>query len=275
MSDGTGGPGEGRAVVGDEQRRLSAVRRYDILDTPPDGAFDRVAALAARCVNVRMATVTIVDEDRIWFKAAHGLEGMGQTHIGRDPGLCASAILQDEPYVLPDTLKNAQAVTNPLVRGELGLRFYAAAPIITHDGYRLGTVNVLDTSPGELTAEQRATLQDLAAVVTGELELRISGIRTVRLEHELRRSQENQLKTAMESHAVIDQAIGALMLAHRCEADTAWSILQRLSQNTNTKLRVVAETLLQSVSGAPPTELDAGLRKAVQQTLTPAQSQRR
>lgn len=274
MSDGTDGPGEVWAVVGDEQRRLSAVRRYDILDTPPDGAFDRVAALAARCVGMPMATVTIVDEDRIWFKAAQGLEGMSQTHIARDPGLCASAILQDEPYVLPDTLKNAQAVTNPLVRGELGLRFYAAAPIITHDGYRLGTVNVLDTSPGELTAEQAATLQDLAAVVTDELELRISGIRTVRLEHELRRSQESQLKAALESHAVIDQAIGVLMMVHRCEADTAWSILKRLSQNTNTKLRDVAGTLTRSVTGTPPTELDAGLRKAVQQTLTQAQGPR-
>ncbi|MGH3309328.1 MAG: GAF domain-containing protein, partial [Streptomyces sp.] len=112
--------------------------------------------------------MTIVDEDRIWFKATEGLAGVSE--IGRDPGLCASAILQDEPYLLTDTLQDAQAVTNPLVRGEMGLRFYAAAPITTADGYRLGTVNVLDTSPRPVTPQETHTLQDLAAVVADELD---------------------------------------------------------------------------------------------------------
>lgn len=119
-----------------EAARLAAVARYDVLDTPPDGAFDRIARLAARLLGAPIATVSIVDTDRIWFKATTGLAGVRQ--IGRDPGLCSSAILEDVPYVVRDALTDPRTVHNPLVHGELGIRFYAAAPIITADGHRLG-----------------------------------------------------------------------------------------------------------------------------------------
>ncbi|MEV6804654.1 GAF domain-containing SpoIIE family protein phosphatase [Streptomyces sp. NPDC051132] len=178
-----GVPGKRLHLVPDEVvevGRMEAVRRYDILDTPPDGAFDRVAALAARLFDVPVATVTIVDEDRIWFKAAHGLDGVSE--IGRDPGLCGSAVLRDDALVIPDTLLDEVACGNPLVTGPLGVRFYAAAPITTADGHKLGTVNVLDTKPRSITSEQTATLTDLAAIVMDEMELRLSALRTVRQE---------------------------------------------------------------------------------------------
>jgi sigma-B regulation protein RsbU (phosphoserine phosphatase) len=262
---GSAAPPAETASDNSEQARLAAVRRYDILDTPPDGAFDRVAALAARFFSVRMATVTIVDEHRIWFKATQGLRGV--TEIGRDPGLCASAILQDEPYLLSDTLKDAQAVTNPLVRGELGLRFYAAAPITTVDGYRLGTVNVLDTSPRPVTSQEADTLRDLAAVVMDQLELRLAGLRTIQLEQDLRRSQEAEMRTAMESHASIDQAIGILMKAQGCDAATAFHVLKRLSQNTNTKLRDIAQATAALATGTGAASLDSDLRTLLQRAL--------
>ncbi len=154
-----------------EQERLAAVRRYQILDTPADGAFDRVAAIAARVLHAPIATVTVVDEDRIWFKASHGLE---VDEIGRDTGLCASAICQDQPWVVEDALRDPLALNNPLVRGELQLRFYAAAPIITHDGYRLGTVNAIDRKPRSVTRAETETLEDLAAIVAESLELRLA-----------------------------------------------------------------------------------------------------
>ncbi|MFC9061078.1 PP2C family protein-serine/threonine phosphatase [Streptomyces sp. NPDC057074] len=172
---------------GAEAARIAAVRRYSILDTPPDGAFDRVAAMAARLFDVPVATVTIVDTDRIWFKAAHGLEGVKE--IGRDPGLCGSAILRDDALVIPDTLRDAVAADNPLVAGEMGVRFYAAAPIITPDGHRLGTVNVLDTRPRSITEEDTATLADLAAIVLDEMELRLSALRALRDEQERREAE--------------------------------------------------------------------------------------
>ncbi|MGW2033237.1 PP2C family protein-serine/threonine phosphatase [Streptomyces sp. NPDC001811] len=185
-------PGRRPELVPDpdaETARMAAVRRYDILDTPPDGAFDRVAAMAARLFDVPVATVTIVDTDRIWFKAAHGLEGVAE--IGRDPGLCGSAILRDDAMVIPDTLLDPIAVDNPLVAEEMGVRFYAAAPIITPDGHKLGTVNVLDTRPRSITEEDTATLADLAAIVLDEMELRLSALRALR-DEQARREAERQ-----------------------------------------------------------------------------------
>ncbi|AOO82275.1 hypothetical protein [Bosea vaviloviae] len=103
-----------------EAARLAAIRRYDILDTPPDGAFDRVKAIAARLFQVPIAIISIVDHDRIWFKSHHGLE---VKEIDRVPDLCSSAILQVEPWVLLDAKSDPRSLSNPLVAGEFGLRF--------------------------------------------------------------------------------------------------------------------------------------------------------
>lgn len=175
------------ALPPDEPARLEAVRRYDILDTPPDGVFDRVALLAARAFDVSIATVTVVDHDRIWFKATHGIE---VDEIGRDPGLCASAILQTDPYIVSDALLDPRCLDNPLVRGELGVRFYAAAPIRTRDGYNLGTVNVIAGQPRTVTGEEIGILQALADIVADELEVRLQARRTVESERWQRRRAE-------------------------------------------------------------------------------------
>lgn len=177
-------PASGTTATGTERARLEAVRRYDILDSPPDGAFDRVAAMAARWFDVPVATVTIVDADRIWFKATYGLEGI--TQVGREPGLCGSAIERDAVLVIPDARDDPVASGNPMVAGERGVRFYAGAPITTWDGHRLGTVCVLDMQPREITPTDMAMLTDLAGVVMDELELRRSALSTLRAERELR-----------------------------------------------------------------------------------------
>src|SRR3978361_2362919 len=127
-----------------ESQRLAVVKRYDILDTPPAGAFDRITALAARRFNVPISIISIVDHDRIWFKSHHGVD---VTQIGRDPGLCASAILSDDPHILTDPRIDPRSLANPLVAGDFGLRFYAGAPLRTSDGYNLGTLCVLDKRP--------------------------------------------------------------------------------------------------------------------------------
>lgn len=177
----------------EEAARLETVARYDILDTPPEGAFDRIAALAARLLDTPMATVSIVDSDRIWFKAAHGVEGASQ--MGRTPGLYGSAFQHDVPYVVRDALTDPQAAEDPLVRGELGVRFFAAAPITTVDGHRLGTVNVLDTRARQVSDADLATLQDVAAVVMDALELRLSALTTLSHERELREQLGNFAST--------------------------------------------------------------------------------
>jgi signal transduction histidine kinase len=154
-----------------EFERLAALRRYQILDTPPDGAFDRIASVAARIFDVPIALVSLVDHDRIWFKARHGLS---IPQVDRDPGLCASVILKDETYVVNDAGLDPRTLANPLVAGELGLRFYAAAPLHTHDGHNLGTLCVMDFQPRQITQGQTSTLEDLAATVVNEMELRLA-----------------------------------------------------------------------------------------------------
>src|SRR3982074_2730792 len=128
----------------DEDTRMQAVRRYDVLDTPPDGTFDRVTAMAARRFGVPISIISIVDHDRIWFKSRYGVN---VEQIGRDPGLCASAVLRTDPHILPDATKDIRSLANPLVAGDFGLRFYAGVPLTTSDGYNLGTLCVIDKEP--------------------------------------------------------------------------------------------------------------------------------
>ncbi len=163
-------------VAVDELQRMAAVKRYDILDTPPDGAFDRITAIAARRFDVPISIISIVDHDRIWFKSHHGLE---VKQIGRDPGLCASAILSPKPHVLHDASVDPRSLANPLVAGEFGLRFYAGAPLRTSDGYNLGTLCVIDKRPRPINQRQIDDLTDLASVVVDQMELRLSALRAL------------------------------------------------------------------------------------------------
>jgi len=162
----------------DEIARLDAVRRYDILDTPPDGVFDRITKFAADLFDVPIALVSIVDEDRIWFKSKFGLEGVDE--IGRDPGLCASAILADLPYIVESARKDPRTLANPLVSGSFGLQFYAASPLRTAEGNRLGTLCIIDREPRVFSPRQANFLESLAQIVVDEMELRLSALSAIR-----------------------------------------------------------------------------------------------
>ena len=179
-----------------EAARLAAIRRYEILDTPHDGTFDDIAALAATICGTPIATVSIVDTDRVWFAAVRGLEGV--TEVGIEPGLCSSAFLADGPYVITDALVDPRTMGHPLVRGELSLRFYAAAPIITTEGFRLGTVNVIDHMPRQLTDAQTEVLSGLAKLVARHLDLRLAAIHAVRAEQQLRTDADRRATASAE-----------------------------------------------------------------------------
>ncbi|MBT0772169.1 GAF domain-containing protein [Kineosporia sp. J2-2] len=152
--------------------RLAAVRKYtDQLGAPADGSFNRIAAMAAKIFDTPIATVSIVDEDRVWFAATQGLDGVRQ--VGTEPGLCASVVHADGPYVVHDAANDPRTAEHPLVTGDLGLRFYAAAPIEV-EGHALGTVNVIDQkSRPQLDPVQVSLLADLAATVAQLMEVRL------------------------------------------------------------------------------------------------------
>jgi formate hydrogenlyase transcriptional activator len=174
-------------LMENEQERLEALRRYDILDTPPDGAFDHITELAAGLFKVPIAIVSLVDHERIWFKSHFGVEAQ---QIERDDGLCASAILSSDVYYIRDAIKDARTLANPLVAGAFGLRFYAAAPLRTHDGFNLGTLCVIDREPRNLAPAEAKVLTKLAALVMDQMELRLAARKVAKLEEVERRTGE-------------------------------------------------------------------------------------
>ena len=154
-----------------EQERLAVVRRYDILDSPPDEAFDRVTRIAARLLEMPAAFISIVDEDRIWFKSCQGVD-VGQ--MRRESSLCASCIHQEEPLLIADTRVDSRTSANPPVIGELHIRFYLGSPLRTSDGFNLGTLCIVDRVPRTVSDAEVTVLVDLAAVVMDELEFRLA-----------------------------------------------------------------------------------------------------
>jgi signal transduction histidine kinase/CheY-like chemotaxis protein/PAS domain-containing protein len=155
-----------------EIERLAALHRYKILDTPPEEAFDRITRLVAKIFDAPIALVSLVDESRAWFKSCIGF---GANEVSREATLCSFAVLTDEPLIVADTRLDDRFACNPFVQNEPGVRFYAGAPLLSHDGFNLGTLCILDSKPRTFfNAEQQATLVDLAAIVVDELELRLA-----------------------------------------------------------------------------------------------------
>ncbi|MCW3075981.1 MAG: hypothetical protein JWO32_590 [Bacteroidetes bacterium] len=153
-----------------ETNRIAILHKYEILDTPGDGTFDELTALAAKIFNVPIAIVSLVDTDRIWFKSHHGLDIQ---QIDREPGLCASAILSDEIYLIEDARNDPRCLANPLVAGDFGLQFYAAAPLKTKEGFNIGTFCILDKRQRYINSDQQEMLKQMAKIVMNEIELRI------------------------------------------------------------------------------------------------------
>lgn len=163
-----------------ETERLAALHRYKILDTPAEAAFDRITTLAARLFKVPTALISLVDESRAWFKS---YVGFNVPEVPRDATVCSFAVLTDELLIVPDTRRDDRFACNPFVQSDPGMRFYAGAPLLSHDGFNLGTLCLLDTQPRHpLTAEQQATLVDLAAMVVDELELRLAAQRIAQVD---------------------------------------------------------------------------------------------
>jgi signal transduction histidine kinase len=153
----------------DEPDRLHALHVLDILDTGPESDFDDVVRLAAAICGTPESQVSLIDADRQWFKA-NTVEG--PTETPRDESFCAHAILGRGLLVVPDARTDDRFADNPHVRTEPGVRFYAGAPLVTTDGFALGTLCVLDAVPRRLSLAQLRALRALARQVTAQLELR-------------------------------------------------------------------------------------------------------
>jgi len=151
----------------DEQRRLQTLRSTEILDTAPEERFDRLTRLATHVFNVPIALVSLVDENRQWFKSCQGLD---TDETDRDISFCGHAILGDEAFIIEDTHADHRFADNPLVTGEPHIRFYAGYPIQYLDGSKLGTLCLIDYQPRDFSERDRLILKDIANIAEAELQ---------------------------------------------------------------------------------------------------------
>jgi GAF domain-containing protein len=158
-----------RSLPEHDHDRVAALQKYAILDTEPEQAFDDLTLLASFVCKTPIALISLVDENRQWFKSKVGLAAL---ETPRDIAFCSVAIEQSDVMVVPDTLKDERFRNNPLVVSEPRIRFYAGAPLINEEGYALGTLCVVDQTPRDFGPDQKEALQALSRLVLAQLEFR-------------------------------------------------------------------------------------------------------
>jgi len=164
---------ESPAVLAESQRRIEAerlaeVQRRQILDSKAEQVFDEITRIAVATFDVPIALVALIDSGRVWFKSNIGLE---VSEVPRELTICHHTIQQSEILALANAPLDSRFICNPLVQ-EFGVRFYAAAPILTEDGYALGVVCIVDRVPREFSASQLSVLTALARIALQQIELR-------------------------------------------------------------------------------------------------------
>jgi diguanylate cyclase (GGDEF)-like protein len=182
-----------------ESLRLEALRALNVLDTPEESRFDRLTRLAQRLFRTPIALVSLVDEDRQWFKSHAGL---AVRETPRDTSFCAFAIEDEDVTVVSDARLDRRFQRNPLVTATPGIRFYAGCPLRTAGGSAVGTLCVIDTVPRTLSEEERALLIDLAALVEKEL-------------HDHHKAITDPLTGVLNRHGFEGRAADAVRLAER------------------------------------------------------------
>ncbi|HEX3989479.1 MAG TPA: PAS domain S-box protein [Verrucomicrobiae bacterium] len=193
----------------DEKERLRALRLYQILDTPPEQEFDDITLLASHICGTPIAMVSLIDENRQWFKSK---VGMTASETPRDIAFCAHGILRAEVFVVKDAQADNRFASNPLVTGDAKIRFYAGAPLVTSDGHALGMLCVKDQVPRELSPEQKAALQALSRQVVALLELRRRGTELQETVAQLKGAQaELEWKTAF-LEAEVNSSVDGLLI---------------------------------------------------------------
>jgi two-component system, cell cycle sensor histidine kinase and response regulator CckA len=209
-----------------ESERLAALRRYDILDTPPEADFDDFARLASQICGMPIATITLIDAARQWFKSNIGMEA---NETPRDISFCGHTILGSEVLEVPNALEDERFRDSPLVTGAQKIRFYAGAPLVTPDGLNIGALCVLGQTPHHLTPKQREMLVVLSRQVVHSLELRLAGRRikwlNENLEQLVAKRTEELAKDIAERKRAEESNIRSLALLRATLDSTADGIL--------------------------------------------------
>ena len=230
-------PGAAAAIAGSsENDRLAALDALDVLDTPQEEAFDRVARLARKLFNVPMAAVSFIDAHRQWYKANEGL--VGDQHP-REHSFCRHLIENGKPLVVPDATRDERFADSPLVTGDGGIRFYAGLPLRSADGHNIGSICIVDTKPREFGDAQLELLNDLAQISMDELDLRLTAVR-------------DSLTGVMSRKRFKEEAARAVALAQRHHQEMAIVAfdLDHFKRINDTFGHAAGDTVLASVAAA-------------------------
>jgi len=221
-----------------ETARLDALRRYAILDTAPEEPFDDLTRLAAHVCGTPIAVISLIDADRQWFKSKVGLSVM---ETSRDVAFCAHTLMQTDLFVVRDALADDRFATNPLVTADPKIRFYAAAPLETPEGYVLGTLCVIDRVPRDLSVEQQDALRALSRQVVSQLELRRHVTMMSRTLIERQQAQERLIHTEKlaslgtlvsgMAHEVSNPAQGILAMAQLIQDEDDQAKIREYAQD--------------------------------------------
>ncbi len=267
-----------------ETERLEVLTKYGILDTPPDGSFDRITKLAATLLKVPVCIVSLVDSDRIWFKSKYGVD---ISEIPRDPGLCASAIMEDDFYLVEDARKDPRTLANPLVAGEFGLQFYSAVPLKTSEGFNLGTLCVIDREPRTITSEEKEILRSLAEIVMHQIELQLEARTAVQHHHKILNTTAHDLKNPVsimplladlimankDNPAAIDDISKQIKDAGRRMAKTINALIDSaLSDSANMPLRMKKVAFTRLVKGVLDANQAPARKKAQEIVFSPGKT---
>jgi PAS domain S-box-containing protein len=237
-----------------EASRIEALRQYQILDTVPELAFDDLATLAAEICDAPFALISLVDENRQWFKSKVGISA---SEASRDIAFCAHALLESGLFIVPDATKDPRFATNPLVTSDPHIRFYAGAPLINPEGLALGTLCVMDRVPRELSEESKRALAVLGRLVVTQLEWRRTLIARKQAEDALHRSRQELEAHVLERTARLAEVVESQQreIAERKRIEAT---LRERTEKALTHQRVLLELAKMSY-----VNLDAALRNIV------------
>jgi GAF domain-containing protein len=194
-----------------EAARVAALQKYAILDTDPEQGFDDLTQLASYICRTPIALISLIDENRQWFKSKVGLS---VSETSREVAFCSRAILQTDVFIVPDTLQDERFRDNPLVASEPRIRFYAGAPLITEEGHALGTLCVIDRTPRELSPDQTEALRAVSRLVLAQLEFRRNLMLLKEALSDRTKEEHQRQKELVEVQETLFRVLG---LRHRSE----------------------------------------------------------
>jgi diguanylate cyclase len=232
----------------DEPARLAALQRYGVVGTPAEPGFDRLVRIAARALEAPVALIGLVDQDRVWIKAQVGL---ARETLDRDAAFCAYTILDDEPLIISDARDDDRFLDLPLVIGPSRLRFYAGAPLRTHDGFRIGALAVLDQRWRTLDPAQITLLRDLAAAAVDQIELRDARRTTALFDRVIQVSPDSVyvFDVATLRNVYASRSLEA-MLGYPTTGMTRGDLMEKIHPDDRSQVRAGAAAITSAVDGA-------------------------